>query len=140
MAEVLGPNGAARLERIVHMTKDGFMFLVMGFTGKEAGRIKEAYIAAFNAMANQLQAISMSGYRGLWDRRLDLEKRDQVSFMWASFGARKMNDRKREKPAIDSERQRLDAEMQPTLPGVAVIGNQRGRRTAANASKFKRKA
>jgi Rha family phage regulatory protein len=36
------------------MTKDGFMFLVMGFTGKQAARIKEAYIAAFNWMADQL--------------------------------------------------------------------------------------
>jgi len=30
------------------ITKDGFFFLVMGFTGKEAARIKEAYINAFN--------------------------------------------------------------------------------------------
>lgn len=36
------------------MTKDGFMFLVMGFTGKQAASIKEAYISAFNAMAEQL--------------------------------------------------------------------------------------
>lgn len=37
------------------MTKDGFMFLVMGFTGKKAAAIKEAYINAFNWMADQLQ-------------------------------------------------------------------------------------
>lgn len=37
------------------MTKDGFMFLVMGFSGKKAARIKEAYISAFNWMADQLQ-------------------------------------------------------------------------------------
>lgn len=36
------------------MTKDGFMFLVMGFTGKKAATIKEGYIAAFNWMAEQL--------------------------------------------------------------------------------------
>lgn len=36
------------------MTKDGFMFLVMGFTGKKAAQVKEAYINAFNAMAEQL--------------------------------------------------------------------------------------
>lgn len=33
------------------MTKDGFMFLVMGFTGREAARSKEAFIRAFNEMA-----------------------------------------------------------------------------------------
>lgn len=36
------------------MTKDGFVFLVMGFTGKQAARIKEAYIDAFNEMAREL--------------------------------------------------------------------------------------
>lgn len=37
------------------MTKDGFIFLVMGFTGKQAAQIKEAYIKAFNLMAEELQ-------------------------------------------------------------------------------------
>ncbi len=37
------------------ITKDGFMFLVMGFTGKKAAAIKEAYIGAFNTMAAQLK-------------------------------------------------------------------------------------
>lgn len=36
------------------MTKDGFMFLVMGFTGKEAARVKESYINVFNQMAELL--------------------------------------------------------------------------------------
>lgn len=38
------------------MTRDGFTFLVMGFTGKEAARWKERYIAAFNAMEQRLRA------------------------------------------------------------------------------------
>ena len=36
------------------MSKDGFMFLVMGFTGKKAAAIKEAYINAFNKMEANL--------------------------------------------------------------------------------------
>ncbi|CAK2871934.1 Rha family transcriptional regulator [Vibrio crassostreae] len=36
------------------MTKDGFMFLVMGFSGKRAAEIKERYIGAFNDMQKQL--------------------------------------------------------------------------------------
>ncbi|MCU4315267.1 Rha family transcriptional regulator [Acinetobacter bereziniae] len=36
------------------MTKDGFIFLVMGFTGATAARIKEAYINTFNQMAAML--------------------------------------------------------------------------------------
>ena len=39
-----------------NVTKDGFMFLVMGFTGKQAAAIKEAYINAFNQMADTLQS------------------------------------------------------------------------------------
>lgn len=36
------------------MTKDGFVFLVMGFTGESAALIKENYINAFNWMAEKL--------------------------------------------------------------------------------------
>jgi Rha family phage regulatory protein len=37
------------------MTKDGFTFLIMGFTGKEAAEFREKYIAAFNHMTESLQ-------------------------------------------------------------------------------------
>jgi len=47
-------QGAKRESKIYEMTKDGFMFLVMGFTGKKAAQIKEAFINAFNAMAAEL--------------------------------------------------------------------------------------
>lgn len=43
-----------RLKPSFEMTKDGFMFLVMGFTGHKAAQIKEAYINAFNWMASRL--------------------------------------------------------------------------------------
>lgn len=39
-----------------NMTKNGFIFLVMGFTGKLAAQFKERYIQAFDAMAAQLTA------------------------------------------------------------------------------------
>lgn len=47
-------NGAERESRCYMITKDGFMFLVMCFTGKKAARLKEAYIAKFNAMEAEL--------------------------------------------------------------------------------------
>ncbi|PSW63714.1 Rha family transcriptional regulator [Photobacterium kishitanii] len=47
-------NSAVRDSKAYQMTKDGFMFLVMGFTGKRAAAVKEAYINAFNLMAEQL--------------------------------------------------------------------------------------
>lgn len=37
------------------MTKDGLVFLVMGFSGKEAATFKERYIGAFNYMAESLR-------------------------------------------------------------------------------------
>ncbi|WP_406707109.1 Rha family transcriptional regulator, partial [Sodalis sp.] len=38
------------------MTKDGFVFLVMSFTGKKAAAFKEAYIAEFNRMEARLSS------------------------------------------------------------------------------------
>lgn len=37
------------------ITRDGFAFLAMGFTGKDAAKWKEAYILAFNAMESELK-------------------------------------------------------------------------------------
>ena len=42
----------------VEMTKDGFTFLCMGYTGKKAAQFKEAYIAEFNSMANTLNSLA----------------------------------------------------------------------------------
>ena len=38
------------------MTKDGFTFLVMGYTGQKAAEFKEAYINAFNKMEAELKS------------------------------------------------------------------------------------
>ena len=38
------------------ITRDGFVFLAMGFTGKEAAQWKEAYITAFNKMEAELSS------------------------------------------------------------------------------------
>lgn len=48
--EVAQPNGGVAKYPIVRMTRDGFTFLCMGFTGKEAAKWKEAYINAFNQL------------------------------------------------------------------------------------------
>jgi len=40
------------------ITQDGFAFLVMGYTGKEADRFKEMYINEFNRMRDQLNSPS----------------------------------------------------------------------------------
>ncbi|EGE5658625.1 peptidase [Escherichia coli] len=48
------PNGGTRKLPCYHITRDGFAFLAMGFTGKRAAQFKEAYINAFNQMEKQL--------------------------------------------------------------------------------------
>ena len=45
------------------MTRDGFMFLVMGFTGSKAARMKEAFIEAFNMLEDE------SATRSGWPRK-----------------------------------------------------------------------
>jgi len=94
------------------MTKDGFMFLVMGFTGAKAAEMKERFIDAFNWMGEQLQRQGMS----LWQQRQALIIKDANSKARASFGSHLMLDRKRDLPDIREEYQRIDKMMQPTLP------------------------
>ncbi|RMV08829.1 putative antirepressor [Pseudomonas savastanoi] len=48
--------GKIRKDPAYRITRDGFTFLCMGFTGKEAARWKEAYITAFNRMEEALKS------------------------------------------------------------------------------------
>lgn len=48
-------NGVKKQDRYYNITRDGFTFLAMGYTGKKAAEFKEKYIAAFNAMEQQLK-------------------------------------------------------------------------------------
>ena len=48
-------NAQNKPQPMVEMTRDGFTFLAMGFTGPRAAQFKEAFIAAFNAMEVQLR-------------------------------------------------------------------------------------
>jgi Rha family phage regulatory protein len=47
-------KGATRQDRAYRITRDGFVFLAMGFTGTKAAQFKEAYINVFNQMEKQL--------------------------------------------------------------------------------------
>lgn len=49
-------NEQGREFPMLTMTKDGFSFLVMGYTGKKAARFKEAYINAFNKMESEIRS------------------------------------------------------------------------------------
>ncbi len=50
------PSGGAPISTPCYLlTRDGFFFVAMGFTGRRAAEFKEAYIAAFNAMEQRLR-------------------------------------------------------------------------------------
>lgn len=49
-------NEQGKEQPCYRLTRDGFVFLAMGFTGKDAAQWKEAYITAFNKMERELLA------------------------------------------------------------------------------------
>lgn len=58
----LQPRGGYKELPMYYMTRDGFTFLAMGFTGKVAAQFKEAYIAAFNEMEEKLRSERCTKY------------------------------------------------------------------------------
>lgn len=50
------PQGGAQKSEFYEMTKDGFSFLVMGYTGAKAGQFKEQFIAEFNKREMMLKS------------------------------------------------------------------------------------
>lgn len=46
-----------RKQKAVAMTRDGFTFVAMGFTGKKAAQFKEAYIKRFNDMEKFIRTL-----------------------------------------------------------------------------------
>lgn len=67
-------SGAEREIVYYEMTRNGFIFLVMGFTGKKAAAFKEAYIAEFDRMEAELHkpVVSTPG-RGSYSIIVDME-------------------------------------------------------------------
>lgn len=49
-------DARGRQQRAFELTRDGFMFLAMGFTGSKAAALKEAFITAFNQLEQRLRA------------------------------------------------------------------------------------
>jgi len=90
------------------MTKDGFIFLAFSFTGAKADAIKEAYINAFNWMAERLRT-----YDHLRNELMAMYKAGQQS---ASFYGRGLCGWKYEKRVLEGRLDYLAVEGQRTLP------------------------
>lgn len=50
-------DSRGRKQKAYAMTRDGFMFLVMGYRGRKAAAIKEAYIHRFNQMESTIRSL-----------------------------------------------------------------------------------
>lgn len=51
-------DSRGRKQKAYAMTRDGFMFLVMGYRGKKAAALKELYIKRFNEMEKFIRALA----------------------------------------------------------------------------------
>lgn len=101
-----------KLRPMFKMTKDGFIFLVMGFTGKAAAQIKEAYINAFNWMAEQLIKMQNSHMKQYNDLMLEYMKEKDV----ASMSGRLLRRwGKEKKPELTNRMQKLQEQSQIQL-------------------------
>lgn len=64
-APVSYTDGKGEQRPAYEITRDGFVFLCMGFTGAQAAVWKEKYIAAFNSLEAEVVARLAPGYAGL---------------------------------------------------------------------------
>lgn len=107
------PSGGAMIPSVSYrITRDGFTLLAMGFTGKKALTFKLAYIDAFNAMAVYIR----NQRDGLRYRCMEKEMECKDSARRGSFHGRGLNQRKQEKPVLESELAALQSLAQPSLP------------------------
>lgn len=93
------------------MTKDGFMILVMGYTGSEAMRIKERYIEAFNT----IQRLLTDHHYDLIDQLNKALLAEKVSFTVGSLAGKALNRRRGEKRQYQTDIARIRNMMQPNL-------------------------
>lgn len=94
-------------------------FLCMVFTGKKAAEFKEAYINAFNWMADMLrQRAEIDFMIG------DFSRRESTSISNGSFHGRGLAQRRQEKYALSSELEAINQKLQLVLPLIQQKGDE----------------
>lgn len=117
-----------------YITRDGFMFLVMGFTGKTAAKWKEAYIKAFNEMEAKIRAEQMAKAIEEHDRKeaeeyeklLEREEREEAAIDARVAAMPPATSRKRQAEPQTTEQQTTTAE------GGIIIEDYNGRRVVSS--------
>ncbi|MGX2956443.1 Rha family transcriptional regulator [Ursidibacter arcticus] len=110
------PSGGKPIKSpVIEMTKDGFMILVMGFTGKKAMQFKIAYIEAFNRMADYI----LHNEQDLWAELNRLTLNLDMGQNHVGKCASTMASWKYIKPVLISKIERIKQKLQPELPFMA---------------------
>ncbi|HEM6865074.1 MULTISPECIES: Rha family transcriptional regulator [Providencia] len=108
-ADFIDKNGD--IQPMYKLSKDGYMLLVMGFTGKAAMLIKIKFIQAFNWMAEQISRWKELGEEAQHRHALKAAK----SELKGRLGSQLMNGRKKEKKALQLEYEQILSLTQPKL-------------------------
>lgn len=110
LAEYIDDQGKPR--PMYEMTKNGFSFIAMGFTGKQAAQFKENYINAFDEMSNFINSQNLSLIAEFNKAMLEFERASDIASVagrnLALFG-RKIKPMAAEKVA------ELERQIQPLL-------------------------
>lgn len=117
-----------------YITRDGFMFLVMGFTGKTAAKWKEAYIKAFNEMEAKIRAEQMAKAIEEHDRKeaeeyeklLEREEREEAAIDARVAAMPPAKSRKHQAEPQTTEQQTTTAE------DGTIIEDYNGRRVVSS--------
>jgi len=128
------PNNGSKQLPMYYITRDGFMFLVMGFTGKTAAKWKEAYIKAFNEMEAKIRAEQMAKAIEEHDRKeaeeyeklLEREEREEAAIDARVAAMPPAKSRKRQAEPQTTEQQTTTAE-----DGI-IIEDYNGRRVVSS--------
>ena len=108
LTDFIDKNGDSRPEYLI--SKDGMVFLVMGFTGKKAAQFKLLYIRAFNWMADQIRT---SHELTSWQH--DFTRREAVSVANGTLHGQGLARRRIEKHALSHEQAVIHAKLQLCL-------------------------
>jgi len=111
-ADFIDKNGD--VQPMMNITRDGCMFLIMGFTGHAAAAIKESYISAFNWMATRLsQRIAMGE-----EAQHRFAIKETRSKLKGTIGSRLMNERKKEKRVLAVEEEHINRLANPDMVSI----------------------
>lgn len=100
---------------VIEMTKDGFIILVMGFTGKKAMQFKIAYIEAFNKMADYILHNEIDLWAELDRLTINFDEEQQQVGKCASTMAKW----RYVKPVMLAKIEKIKQQLQPQLPFLA---------------------